>query len=802
MTKCEYHFIGIGGIGMSGLAEILLQKGSRVSGSDIKKSAVTTSLQEKGAQIFEGHSKSNISKGATVVFSSDIPIDNEEIKEARQLGCTILHRSELLSQLTANSKTCAIAGTHGKTTTSALMVHVLQEANVDPKFAIGGILSKTQKNAAFSNGNTFVIEADESDGTFLNYNYDIACITNIDTDHLAFHGSWDALIKSFQAFANKKKPDGALFICIDDKTISSLQLSGITYGFSENATLRGLNLRQKGWNVVFDVQYKNKIYCDIAVPLLGKHNALNALCVFGMCLELKIAPEKIISGLATFQGVKRRMDLLCSSRECLIFDDYGHHPNEIATTLHGLRQAVQERKIIAVFQPHRFSRMKHILQEFTDCFDAADQVIVTDIHAGGEPEVEGFSSSTIFSHIQKASKIPCAFISKESVVDTLYSLLRPFDVVIFFGAGDSTRLAHELAKCVQDKKLSKIRLGVFYGGMSPENEVSTLSYRAMKEHFDSELYDVFSCEITQEGFWKKQDGTISPSERIPREVFSEVSNLEVAFPLFHGPCGEDGMMTAFFDVLGIATIGSDHKAASFCMDKILSKDIAKSHNIPVLPSISLDDETWKEEKERILSDIEKSLTYPLFVKPSHLGSSIGVSKVTQKQELIDAIEYALIYDSSLLVEQGIQVREIEVSILGSDCTEPSEVLMDGKFYDYEWKYFNPQLQVDPVAKLEKNISEKILSYAKELYRVFGCQGLCRIDFFIDPENGIWFNEVNPMPGFTKSSMFPIAFENCGINRSTIVNRLVISALMKKRRQEKYLSSLCKFVTDQKRAHEK
>ncbi len=806
MTVDEYHLIGIGGIGMSGLAQILLQKGHRVSGSDLNSTPMTESLQKNGAKIFRGHNKANISPSATIVFSSDIPHDNEEMKEAQRLGCTMLHRSELLSSLACSYKTVAIAGTHGKTTTSALMVHVLQNSGIDPKFAIGGTLANSQQNASFSNGDVFVIEADESDKTHLNYEYDIACITNIDTDHLAFYGSWDALVDSFLSFSQKQKQDGALFICIDDDVIRDLKIQGTTYGFSEKASLKGVNLRQNGWGIVFDIEYHNTTYCDVEVPLLGKHNALNALCVFGMCMQLGISPDKIISGLKTFLGVKRRMDLLCNVMEVRIFDDYGHHPTEIATTLQGLRKAVGERKIIAVFQPHRFSRMKHILHEFTDCFDSADHLIVSEIYGGGEKEVEGLTSSTIYDHIAKHTKISHQFLEKSSLVEKLHSMLRPFDVVIFFGAGDSTKLSYALSKTLQEKKLSKIRLGVFYGGMSCENEVSILSYQAMKDHFNEELYEVFPCEITQDGFWKKEADHSIQNKRIPESLFSELSTLEVAFPLFHGPNTEDGMMTAFFDVLGLATIGSDHKTSSFCMDKILSKDIAKSHGIAILPCISFDDATWNEEKKNILSEIEQTLSFPLFVKPSHLGSSIGITKVTQRKELVDAIEYAFMYDSSLSVEQGIDgVREIEVSILGTDCieiTDPSEVLMDGEFYDYEWKYFNSNLKVAPIATLEKKAKDELIDAAKKLYRVFGCQGLCRIDFFIDPANRIWFNELNPMPGLTKSSMFPIAWESRKVSRSEIINRLVISAFRKKRKQEKYLSSLCEFVTAQKKLHEK
>ncbi|MBS0655698.1 MAG: UDP-N-acetylmuramate--L-alanine ligase, partial [Verrucomicrobia bacterium] len=289
----KYHFIGIGGIGMSGLARILLENGQLVSGSDIAASYVTEALSQIGAKVYIGHNENQVARDHTVIYSSDIQESNPELTQAKKLGCEILHRSDLLLQLAQKYKVLAVTGTHGKTTTTALLTHVLSVADFKPAFAVGGMVHDLQSNGGGGDGEYFVVEADESDGTFLKYAYDGAIVTNIDTDHLAHFGSWEALVEAFKKFISTSKNRQSLFYCADDKTLTSLGIQGVSYGFSDGAELKASNFQQRGWKVFFDISFRGEHFSEVELNLTGRHNALNALAVFGLALSIGVKEEAI-----------------------------------------------------------------------------------------------------------------------------------------------------------------------------------------------------------------------------------------------------------------------------------------------------------------------------------------------------------------------------------------------------------------------------------------------------------------------------------------------------------------------------
>ncbi len=429
---------------MSGLARMLLQKNEKVSGSDISDSYVTQYLITAGAEVFLGHNKEHIPSESTVVYSTDIAPDNPELIEARMRGGPVWHRSDLLAALMKPYEALLVAGTHGKTTTTALLSHVFRSAGKDPSFAVGGMLHGLQCSSNCGSGSYFIAEADESDGTFLKYDYKAAIVTNIDTDHLAYFGNWNALVEAFTSFMAKAPDPDLLFYCVDDPTLAEINCAGVPYGFSERALFRAINFRQNGFTITYDVVYREKIFRDVHVSLTGLHNARNSLAVFALCTTLGLDEVEIRTGLSTFSGVKRRLE---KKGECCgveVYDDYAHHPTEIQATLHALRLAVGKRRIIAVFQPHRYSRMRFLLKNFADTFNDADIILITDLYTAKEAAVHGVNSEVIFQEIKRFYPANTYFIPRDLLVEGIQEMFKTGDVLITMGAGDITKVGSEL----------------------------------------------------------------------------------------------------------------------------------------------------------------------------------------------------------------------------------------------------------------------------------------------------------------------------------------------------------------------
>jgi UDP-N-acetylmuramate--alanine ligase len=445
--KC--HFIGIGGIGMSGLARILVGRNTGVTGSDIAASYVTEGLEHAGAKVMIGHSAQYITEDMTVIFSTEIKANNPELLEAKRLNCKMLHRSELLRQLMEGYKCLAVAGTHGKTTTSSLLASTLVAGGIDPSFAVGGIIPQFQANAGCGKGEYFVAEADESDGTFLRYDPYGAIITNIDLDHMDHYGSVDTLIDAFEQFAGKVRSAKHFFWCGDDERLKALKLPGISYGLGSDCALRVLRWEQKGWKLEMDISYQGKVYSKVEVALIGHHNVLNSLAVFGLALAVGITEEAIRSAFLAFTGVKRRCEVKGNVNDILFLDDYAHHPTEIKTTLDGIRKGIGAKRLIAIFQPHRYSRTKSCLGTFGGIFEAADELIVTDIFGAGEVPIPGLTHEIVLNEIKESYSKAVKYIPRQDLLNSLKVYLQPNDVVVTLGAGDITKLGAEIVKSLE-----------------------------------------------------------------------------------------------------------------------------------------------------------------------------------------------------------------------------------------------------------------------------------------------------------------------------------------------------------------
>lgn len=445
----QYHFIGIGGIGMSALANILLSKGIKVTGSDVAPSSVTEQLQGRGAEIFIGHAPQNIQPPTVVVYSSDIKEENPEVRQAKLHGMPFLHRSELLHQMMRGYSPLLVTGTHGKTTTSSLLTHLLDDAGLDPTYAVGGIVLSLNSNGGLGTGPYFVAEADESDGSFLNYAPFGAIITNIDNDHLAYWNTLDHLIAGFKKFASLVQSSQHLIWCGDDEVLSSLKLKGSSYGFEEDNDLQIENFRQAGWKNIFDISFEGTEYSEIEIPLIGGHNVLNAAAVFGLGIKIGIPEDRIRKAFTCFKGVNRRAELKGERRGIAVFDDYAHHPTEIFATSRAIKQAIGNKRLVIVFQPHRYTRTQDCLNEFGPAFERADILILTDIYAAREAPIEGITHEILLEKVRE-KVLDARYVPRSQLSLFLANFLQQDDVLVTMGAGDITKVGPEVLQLLDE----------------------------------------------------------------------------------------------------------------------------------------------------------------------------------------------------------------------------------------------------------------------------------------------------------------------------------------------------------------
>ncbi len=442
------YFMGIGGIGMSGIAEILLDFGYRVSGSDIRVSNVTERLQKKGAVIYIGQKAENITDDIDIVVrSSAIRETNPEFMRVKELNIEILHRSQMLAHLMEEKRAICVAGAHGKTTTSSMIALMMELAEKDPTVVVGGEIYQIGSNAKSGKSDILVAEADESDGSFLNLLPWMAVITNVEEDHLDHYKDLDAIREAFQAFVYKTGKHGVAVLNFDCEETRQLaaQVQGklITYGFADDAQLQSRNWRYEGGINKADVYQDGVLLGTMELHVPGKHNISNGLAAVAAGLEIGMTFEEIVAGLAQFGGARRRFQLLGHVHNIQIIDDYAHHPTEIAATIQAAR-GVHEGRLVAVFQPHRYSRTKFLADKFAESFQLADEVILTDVYAAGEDLSEGAESTIIIEHMEK----PAQMVHRETLNHFLLDFVEPGDMVILMGAGNiwqnSLQLVEEL----------------------------------------------------------------------------------------------------------------------------------------------------------------------------------------------------------------------------------------------------------------------------------------------------------------------------------------------------------------------
>ncbi|HMB87193.1 MAG TPA: UDP-N-acetylmuramate--L-alanine ligase [Methylomirabilota bacterium] len=450
------HFVGIGGVGMSGIAEVLLTLGYRVTGSDARRSETVERLERLGAKVYVGHAAAQVEGAHVVVSSSAVARDNVEVAAARQRGIPVIARAEMLAELMRLKYGIAIAGTHGKTTTTSMVAAVLGAGGFDPTVVVGGRVHGLGTNARLGQGEFLVAEADESDGSFLRLTPTIAVVTTVDAEHLDYYPDLDAIVAAFLAFANKVPFYGAVVVCLDDPNLQRMiprmmDKRVVTYGLEAGADVTARRLQFVEMRSTFEVAHRGVSLGTMTLQIPGRHNVLNALAATAVALDLEMPFPKIQTALAGFAGVQRRFQVRGIARDVLVVDDYGHHPAEIRATL-AAAKAGFDRRVITVFQPHRYSRTQHLRDDFLTAFYQSDVLIVMDIYAAGEAPIPGVHARDLADGIAAHGHREVLYLGgdRAAIIDYLCESTRAGDLVLTLGAGDVGQLGGELLQRLGD----------------------------------------------------------------------------------------------------------------------------------------------------------------------------------------------------------------------------------------------------------------------------------------------------------------------------------------------------------------
>ena len=461
------HFVGIGGAGMGGIAEVLINLGYQVQGSDLKPNGVTNRLERLGARIRIGHAAENIGDADVLVVSSAVSEDNVEVVAAHARRVPVVQRAEMLGELMRFRYAIAVAGTHGKTTTTSMVASVLAEGGLDPTFVIGGRLVSADTNARLGQGNYLVAEADESDASFMHLQPMIAIVTNVDNDHLSTHeGDFERLKQSFVDFLHNLPFYGLAIVCADDEVAAGLlprvNRPFVTYGIGQPADIRAEHIVRDGVRTRFEVRRAGRPLLAITLNRPGTHNVLNALAAIAVATELEVSDAAIQSALESFEGIDRRLqqngDVQTAAGRITLIDDYGHHPTELAATLEAIRQGWPDRRIVLAFQPHRYTRTRDLLDDFARVLAGVDALIVTEVYAAGEAPITGADAKSICRAVRSHGRVEPVWVEKvEELPEAIAQIIRDGDLVVTMGAGSIGAVASELSRTLADPRCGERR---------------------------------------------------------------------------------------------------------------------------------------------------------------------------------------------------------------------------------------------------------------------------------------------------------------------------------------------------------
>ncbi len=445
----HYHLIGIGGIGMGTLASLLLAKGYKVSGSDLKESEITAKLKKQGATIYIGHQAANVQQANFVVYSSAVRMNNPEMMETVSRNIPLLKRAQVLAQLVNEQTGITVAGAHGKTTTSSMIASMLTTAQLNPTIAVGGIVKQTETSSNLGQGKYFVAEVDESDGTFLYFRPHLSVITNIDFEHVDFYKDWEGITSAYTKFIDYTVSDGVVIACGEDKRLVDLvtksKVPHLLYGFNSQLDIYARDVKVEGFGSTFTCYHGSKKIGDFTLSVVGMHNVLNALACIAVGVRLDVPVAMMQQALKEFTGVKRRFHLKGEVDGVMVVDDYGHHPTELRATIEAAR-LLKRPRLVVVFQPHRYSRTKFLLDEFVEVLTLPDVLILTDVYAASEKPSEGIGVEPLLQKVQDKIGSKAIYLKKEEILKFLEQHTHSGDLVLFLGAGDIYHFSDELVK--------------------------------------------------------------------------------------------------------------------------------------------------------------------------------------------------------------------------------------------------------------------------------------------------------------------------------------------------------------------
>lgn len=726
----SFFFVGIGGAGMSSLARMLARRGFAVAGSDGSGSAATQDLVDNGIPVRIGHTGAEIGPDDALIVSDAIDLDsNPDTLRAREIGAPTYRRSQLLGHVVRNHKVIAVTGTHGKTTTTGMIGAAMLAAGMDPLIVVGAAVPEFGGAVVEGNGEWAVVEACEAYDSLRDIDPTVVVLTNLELDHIDFHGNFENLRSSIVSFANRIPANGALIYCSED--VGAREVADLT-------------------------QAKTVPYSPAAqeIGLKGRHQRLNAGGALAAVQFVGADMARAQAGVARFQGAERRLQVLLDG-EVAVVDDYAHTPTEIAASVEALRAMFPDRRLVVVFQPHLYSRTAPAISEFAAALTGADEIVLTDIYPAREAPAPGVSSALIADLIAK----PVSYVpSRHLLPRVVAGMVRPGDVICAMGAGNIADFAPDFLR--EMERGIGPRIAVLFGGDSAEREVSIHSgldvhAALVRGGYDAELLDVTEALL----------GRASVERLIGPE------RPDLAFLALHGTNAEDGAIQGFLELLHIPYTGSGVQSSALAMDKRLAKQILEAAGLRCPKGWSLS----RGDRASIDAFLSNPPTLPLVVKPNAQGSTVGLSFVESHADLAFALRKAFEYGDETLVEERVVGMEVSVPVLGDRALPPVEIAPGSGRYDFAAKYTPGATEEIVPARLPEALLGRLQEQALTAHQALRCRGATRTDMMVQGEE-IFVLEVNTLPGMTGTSLLPNSARAAGITFDQLVKWMVEDGL--------------------------
>ncbi|MFQ3587016.1 MAG: D-alanine--D-alanine ligase [Fimbriimonadaceae bacterium] len=730
-----FFMVGIGGAGMSALALLLRQKGRSVRGTDATESPTTEELVLAGVPVHIGHTGEGIEPQDQVVVSDAIPLDHSpEVRRARELGCPVFRRSQLLGWLLHDRRTVAVAGTHGKTTTTGMVGAALVAAGAEPLVVVGAAIPEWNGPVRYGSGEWAVAEACEAYDSLHDLDPEIVVLTNLEPDHLDYHGDFASLVDSVCRFLSKPS------------------VSCIVLPEGDPAALDAARRSGKRVVVVREGDFPR------ALRSPGRHNRINASLARAALREIGVEGEAAEAAIAEFGGAERRLQVLYEGSAAIV-DDYAHHPTEISASIQALRERFPGRRILVVFQPHLYSRTAQFLADFSKSLSQADHVVLTDIYPAREDPMPGMSSA----RIAEGLTVPHQYVPQRHLLPRVVaSVVRDGDVVVGMGAGNiaefAPAMAGELERASRIRRALAgervpLRVAVVYGGDSTEREVSIHSGRAVFDALQRLGHDPFLIDVSERLLSGK-----------PLADMAGGGRPDVAFLAVHGTHSEDGALQGLLELLHIPYTGSGVLASAIGMNKQMTKELLASHRLPV-------------PRGQLVFGPDDPIEFdpPCIVKPNAQGSTVGVTFLKTSEGLREAVSRATIYGGGAIVEEWIEGMEISVPVLGDRALPPVEIAPASGQYDFASKYTPGATEEIVPARLSPPMLERVQEQALAAHRTIGCSGATRTDMIVRGGEAVIL-EINTLPGMTPTSLLPNSARAVGIEFDDLVQWIVIEAL--------------------------